>query len=75
MSGKPTTPPTTMPEAPEYKIVPMVSHGQELADLVRATSQGYQLIHVGNARYHVATATTGNWRVSYEKLKIMELVL
>lgn len=36
---------------PEFRVVPMAGHGQELSDLVRLTSDGFRLIQVGEHAY------------------------
>lgn len=43
--------PAQLQTTPTYRVVPMMSHGQELADLVRLTSDGFQLINVGQHAY------------------------
>lgn len=36
---------------PEFRVVPMAGHGQELSELVRLTSDGFRLIQVGEHAY------------------------
>jgi hypothetical protein len=45
-------------DVPEYRIVTVVEHGQELADLVRFLSDGFYLVDVGEAAYTLRRDTT-----------------
>lgn len=45
---------------PEYRVVPVVSHGQEVFDLIRSFNEGFTLTHVGQHVYTLKREATTN---------------